>query len=54
MNWRVVIAGDGGRCYLVHVPGESEQEARRAAKLEVARDLHDSELRVRSAERITI
>lgn len=54
MKWRVVVTSEG-RCYLVHVNGETETEARREAKMKVLRDYRDIiELRVRSAERIAI
>ena len=51
MNWRVVCVGEG-RCFLVHVSGQSEEEAYRAAREKVARDFRIQRPRVRSAERI--
>jgi len=51
MKWRIALSADGTG-YLVHVPGESKEEAVRAAKKKVARDFKGLELRVKSAERI--
>lgn len=50
-TWRVVISG-AGACYLVHVPADSQEAARRAARDKVKREHHDKELRIKSAERI--
>jgi hypothetical protein len=52
MSWRIVLSGGGAAC-LVHVAGESREEAIRAALRKVERDLHVNAPVIRSAERIS-
>jgi hypothetical protein len=53
VNWQIVITADGTVCtYLV--PGDTRKEAVAYAKRKARRDLHGQDLRIRSAERITI
>jgi len=51
-TYRVVILGDGTN-YLVHVPGETKQEAV-ANALAKAAALHGKNLRFKDAERIAL
>lgn len=51
MRWRVILSGDG-TAYLVHVIGDSEDTAEKAAREKIRRDHGVERLRVRSTERI--
>lgn len=53
-EWWVILKGEGGMSYLVHVPANNEEEAKAKGIAKAEARLHAKSLRVKSAERMTI